>query len=240
MKKVLVALLIGFVFNSFAQDKDANTLKNEGNAAYKAKDYAGAFTAYAEALKLLDAEGTVDEALIYNTGYCAYKAKNLDGALPYFQKSIELGYKESKPYQMVAVILYKNDDIEGMISTCEAGLLKYADDDKLKGYASKGYLKNALVMYNEANDLTKEANDIIAGAKEKYPDDADAQTAEFEKAKELQNKAKEEFEKALPLMEKSAELDPKNDKALKGLQNIYTKLEMADKAAEVKTKIDAM
>ncbi|MDA3894264.1 MAG: hypothetical protein PF517_21600 [Salinivirgaceae bacterium] len=240
MKKVVLALLIGLTINVFGQEKDANTLKNEGNESYKNKDYAAAFTAYAEALKLLEAEGTIDEALTYNTGYCAYKAKNLKGALPYFQKSIENGYKESKPYQMVAVIQYKTKDIEGMIETCNAGLAKFTDDEKLKGYASKGYLKQGLNFYNEANNFTKEANELISNAKVQFPEDAEAQEAEFEKAKELQNKAKDEFEKSLPLMEKSAEYDAENENALKALQNIYTKLEMADKAIEVEAKIKAL
>lgn len=240
MKKVLLALLIGLTINVFAQEKDANTLKDEGNAAYKNKDYAAAFTAYAEALKLMEADGTNDDALTYNAGYCAYKAKKLEDAIPYFKKSIEAGYKESKPYQMVAVIQYKTKDVDGMLETCNAGLEKYSDDDKLKDYASKGYLKKGLENYNEANDLTKKANEIIANAKEQYPEDADAQTAEFEKAKDVQAQAKVEFEKALPLVEKSAELDPKNEKALKALQNIYTKLEMTAKADEVKAKIDAL
>ena len=41
-------------------------------------------------------------------------------------------------------------------------------------------------------------------------------------------------------MEKSYEFDKKNDKALKALQNIYTNLEMTDKANEIQTKINAM
>lgn len=228
MKKVLLALLIAFTVNVFAQDKDANTLKNEGNEAYKKKDYAGAFTAYAEALTLLDAEGTIDEALIYNTGYCAYKAKKGKEALPYFQKSIELGYKESKPYQMVAVIQYKAKDIDAMIATCDAGLEKYADDAKLKGYASKGYLKKGLSFYNAGNKIKKKANE--SGWNESDPDKFTAEYA----------KADEEFKKAMPFMVKSSEYNPKNDKALKALQNIYSNLEMTEEANAVKAKLDAM
>ena len=228
MRKLLLALLIGFTVSTFAQEKDANTLKNEGNTAYKAKDYAGAFSAYAEALKILEAEGTVDEALIYNTGYCAYKAKKHEEALPYFQKSIELGYKESKPYQMVAVIQYKTKDIDGMIETCNAGLEKYTDDAKLKGYASKAYLKKGLEFYKEGNKIKKAANE--SGWNESDPDKFTAEYA----------RADEEFKKALPFMEKSSEYDPTNDKALKALQNIYTNLEMTEEASKVKTKLDAM
>lgn len=228
MKRVLLALLIGFTLNSFAQDKDANTYKSEGNEAYKSKDYAGAFKAYAEALKLNDAEGVVDEALIYNAGYCAYKAKQYDEATPYFQKSMELGYKESKPYQMVAVIQYKQKDIDNMIETCNKGLEKYPTDAKLKDYASKAYLKKGLDFYKEGNKIKKAANE--SGLNET---DADKFNAEYAKADI-------EFNKALPFMEKSYEFNNKNDKTLKALQNIYTSLKMTEKADDAKAKLEAL
>ncbi len=228
MKNVLLALLIGFSVSTFAQEKDANTLKNEGNAAYKAKDYAGAFDAYAKALKLLDTEGTVDEALTYNAGYCAYKAKKYSDALPYFQKSMELGYKESKPYQMVAVIQYKQGDIDNMIETCTKGLEKYADDAKLKDYASKAYLKKGLGFYKAGNSIKKAANE--SGLNESDPDKFLAEYA----------KADEEFKKALPLIEKSYDFNNKNEKTLKALGNIYTNLKMNDKAAKTKTELEAL
>ena len=228
MKKVFLVLLIGLTLNSFAQDKDANAFKEEGNTAYKSKDYAGAFNAYAEALKLNDAEGIVDEALIYNAGYCAYKAKKYDDAKPCFQKSMELGYKGSKPYQMVAVIQYKQKDIDSMIETCNQGLEKYADDAKLKDYASKAYLKKGLGFYKAGNKIKKAAND--AGLNESDPDKFNAEYA----------KADVEFNKALPYMEKSYEYNNKNDKALKALQNIYTNLKMTEKADDAKAKLEAL
>jgi tetratricopeptide (TPR) repeat protein len=214
--------------NLIAQDKDANTLKDEGNEAYKNKNYKEAFEAWAQALTLLDAEGTIDEALIYNTGYCAYKAKMQKEAIPYFEKAIELGYKESKPYQMIAVIEYKLDMIDEMIEICQKGLETYADDDKLKDYASKAYLKKGLEFYNAGNDIKSAANS--SGLNES---DAEAFKAEYARADE-------EFKKALPFMKKSYEFDNSNDKALKALQNIYTNLEMTEEANEAQTKLDAM
>ena len=41
-------------------------------------------------------------------------------------------------------------------------------------------------------------------------------------------------------MEKSYEFDPTNDKALKALENIYTNLEMTDKASETKAILEKM
>ncbi len=227
MKNLLLALLIGFTTSAFSQE-DANKFKNEGNTAYKAKDYARAFDAYAKALKVLDTEGTVDEALTYNAGYCAYKAKKYSDALPYFQKSMELGYKESKPYQMVAVIQYKTKDIDGMIETCNAGLEKYADDAKLKDYASKAYLKKGLEFYKAGNTIKKAANE--SGWNETDPDKFNAEYA----------RADEEFKKALPIIEKSYVYNNKNEKTLKALQNIYTNLKMEDKIAKVKSELESL
>jgi len=225
MKKILLALFIGLTVGVFGQAKDANTLKNEGNEAYKNKDFAGAFKAYSEALKLLEVQGTVDTALIYNAGYCAFKAELKNEALPYFQKSIELGYKESKPYQMIAVIQYDLKDVDGMIATCEKGLEKYNGDEKLKEYASKGYLKKGLEFYNAGNKIKKDANDSGMNAT-----DPEKFTAEYVKADD-------EFKKALPFMEKAVEYNPANENALKALENIYTSLDMPEKAAEVKAKM---
>ena len=228
MKRVFLAFLVVLTINTFAQDKDANAFKEEGNIAYKAKNYAGAFDAYAKALKLNDAESIVDEALIYNAGYCAYKAKKYNDALPYFKKSIELEYKASKPYQMVAVIQYKTKKIDDMIQTCTKGLEKYPSDDKLKGYASTAYLKKGLGYYKKGNKIKKAANE--SGLNESDPDKFNAEYA----------RADEEFKNALPLMEKSYEYNNKNEKSLKALQNIYTNLDMIDKANEAKAKLDAL
>ncbi len=225
MKKVLLALIIGLSVNVFAQEKDANTFKEEGNKAYQIKDYKGAFTAYAEALKLLEADGTVDDALIYNTGYCAFKAKKYDDAIPYFKKSMETGYKESKPYQMVAVIQFKEDSVDRMIETCQEGLGKYANDQKLLDYASTGYLVKGLKFYDAGNDIKSKANE--SGWNESDPDKFNAEYA----------KADEQFKKALPFMEKSLEYNKKNEKTLKALENIYTNLKMDDKAAEIKAQL---
>lgn len=227
MKNLFLAVLIGLTVNVVAQDKDANTLKNEGNEAYRNKDYAGAFASYAKALKLLEAEGTADDALTYNAGYCAYKAKKYQDAIPYFQKAMESGYKESKPYQMVAVIQYKAGQVDDMIETCKAGLEKYADDKKLKDYASTAYLKKGLEFYKAGNEIKKAANE--SGMNETDPEAFKSEYA----------KADEEFKKALPFMEKSYEMDNGNEKALKALENIYTNLEMTDKAAEIKAKLGA-
>ncbi|MGE4290140.1 MAG: tetratricopeptide repeat protein [Salinivirgaceae bacterium] len=228
MKQLLFALFLGLSVSMVAQDKDANTFKNEGNESWKNKDYKGAYEAWAQALSLLDAEGTVDDALIYNTGYAAFKADKYKEAIPYFTKAIELSYKDSKPYAFLAQVHMKMDDLDAMEKTLIKGLAKYNADKTLKKLAAHCYLRKGLEFYNVGNDIKSAANN--SGLNETDPEAFKAEYA----------RADEEFKKALPYMEKSYEYDASNDKALKALQNIYTNLEMTDKANEIQTKLDAM
>lgn len=228
MRHLLLALLMGLSVSLIAQEKDANTLKNEGNEAYKNKNYKEAFTAWSEAITLMEAEGTEDDALVYNTGYAAFKAKKYDEAIPYFNKSIAKNYKDSKPYIFLGQVYMKADDLDNMEKILLEGLEKYKDDKTLKKLASHLYLKKGLEFYNAGNDIKSAANN--SGLNESDPESFKAEYA----------KADEEFKKALPFMKKAYEYDEKNDNALKALQNIYTNLEMTEEANEAQAKLDAM
>ncbi len=221
MRNLLLALLIGFSVSLKAQDKDANTFKNEGNEAFKNKDYKEAFNAWSAAIKLLDAEGTVDDALIYNTGYAAFKADKYDEAIPYFNRSIELNYKDSKPYAFLAQVHMKMDDLDAMEKTLLDGLAKYSSDKTLKKLAGHCYLRKGLEFYNAGNDIKSAANN--SGLNESDPEAFKAEYA----------RADEEFKKALPFMEKSYDYDKTNKNAFKALQNIYANLELPNKILEV-------
>lgn len=211
---------------TFAQDKDANTLKNEGNEFYRNNDFKGAFQSYKQALDLI-ANDTIDNALIYNTGYCAFKAKMYNDAEPFFIKAAEAGYKEQMPYVFLAQIYLKNKDLDKMEGVVNKGLEKYNDDKNLRKLASTCYLRKGLVYYNDGNEIKSAANN--SGMNETDPEAFKAEYA----------KANVEFEKALPYMEKAFEFDPNSKNAVKALQNIYTNLDMADKAAALQGAVDA-
>ncbi|MCK9209000.1 MAG: hypothetical protein M0P66_17950 [Salinivirgaceae bacterium] len=225
MKQLFLALFLSLTLGVFAQEKDANTFRNEGNEAYKNKDFSGAYQAYASALTLLEKEGVVDTAYIYNAGYCAFKAEKLTEAIPYLEKSIELNYKEEKPYVSLAQVFMKQDDLSKMEQTLTSGLTKYPDDKTLRKLMSHCLLKQGLGFYNIGNDIKSKANNSGLNTT-----DPEAFKAEYAKADE-------EFKKAMPLMEKAYEYDNTNDKVMKALQNIYSNLEMTDKAEEMKAKI---
>ena len=141
MKKlsVLVSLLLLCVM-LFAQE-DANYYKNEGNTAYKEKNYEMAYESYAKALELLAQDNIVDTALIYNTGYCAYKSKKYSEAISYFEKSVENKYKKTKPVQYVISCQMKLKDLDKAEEAALKGLELYPDDEKLKGLTGTVYLK---------------------------------------------------------------------------------------------------
>lgn len=222
MKQLFVALFLFTSIIANSQEKDANALKNEGNEAYKNKDFLGAYNAYAGALTMLEKEGKVDTAYIYNAGYCAFKAEKLAEAIPFLEKSIALNYKEEKPYVSLAQVYMKQDDLAKMEQTLTSGLAKFAEDKTLKKLMSHCMLKQGLEFYNAGNDIKSKANNSGLNTT-----DPEAFKAEYAKADE-------EFKKALPFMEKAYQYDTTNDKALKALQNIYTNLEMTDKADALK------
>ena len=69
MKKIILLLALCFTANNFfAQTTDPNQLKNEGNDALNAKNYAVAFEKYSEYLKLTNNQ---DSVTAYNCGVCA-------------------------------------------------------------------------------------------------------------------------------------------------------------------------
>ena len=77
MKKII--LLLAFclsVGNLFAQDANADKLREEGDAAMTAKNYPEVVAKYSEYLKLTNYE---DESRIFNCAFAAYNAKKYDG-----------------------------------------------------------------------------------------------------------------------------------------------------------------
>jgi len=232
MRKIFLALLIGFSLSMYAQEGSEKTgieYNNEGNEFVRNKDFKSAYNSYLKAIEIFDADGSViDNNLIYNTGYCAFKAKKYDEAIPYFEKSIEIAYKESKPYIYLTQVYMKKKDLENMEKWVLAGLEKYESDKSLNKLAGICYQKQGLIFYKEGNKIKKVANE--SGWNESDPDKFTAEYARADK----------EFEKALPFIEKAYKYNSNSKNTLKALQNIYTNLEMTEEASKVKTKLDAM
>ncbi|MBE9468767.1 MAG: tetratricopeptide repeat protein [Bacteroidetes bacterium] len=230
MKKItLIALLIFSIISLTAQEKkNANAFIKEGNEAYKIKNYDEAFSSFKQAIVLLEAENKVDTPLVYNTGYCAFKSKKYDEALPYFNKSIELNYKKSKPFIYKAQILSKNKNYKEMETTLNNGLKLYGEDKNLNKLMSSCFFKQGLVFYKEGNKIKKAANE--SGMNKTDPEKFKAEYA----------KANLKFQEALTFMEKAYTYNTKNKTVLKALINIYSNIEMKDKADKIKKELELL
>lgn len=120
MKKVI--LLLAFclsIGNLFAQDANADKLRDAGDAAIKAKNYPEALTNYSEYLKLTNYE---DASRIFNCGFAAFNAKNYDEAIKFYDMSIQKENKLDDSYVGKAMSLREQNKAADFTATVEAGL----------------------------------------------------------------------------------------------------------------------
>ncbi len=101
VKKTLVLLFVGIISFTYAQDlNEAGTAFNDGNEAYKAKNYAGAVESYASSIDMCQMIGadaaelqTKVEAQLVNALYknsmILYKGRKFDAAVEELNKTIE-------------------------------------------------------------------------------------------------------------------------------------------------------
>ncbi|MCM1029894.1 MAG: hypothetical protein NC410_00425 [Oscillibacter sp.] len=141
MKKIVLLIFIGLLAgNLLAQDPGAAE-KNAGNAAWKAKNYAEAFTNFE---KYLQANGFKDKAYIYNTAVAASKAKNYQAAEKYFDMAIKNNYKVGSSYLGKAKAEEEQNKSEAMIATLEAGLKAVPGNAKLENEYGTYFLKKGM------------------------------------------------------------------------------------------------
>lgn len=118
MKKIV--LLVAFclsIGNVFAQDADK--LRDEGDAALKAKNYPEAVAKYGEYLKLTEYKDTVR---IFNCGFSANQAKMYEEAAKYFDMAVKYNYNLDDSYTGEAMAYRNLNKTEEFVSTVEAGL----------------------------------------------------------------------------------------------------------------------
>jgi pilus assembly protein Flp/PilA len=187
--------------NAQVVEKTFAELKNEGNAAVAVKDYPKALELYEQALVKLGTQPLADTSMIYNMGLIASSSKNYEKALKYFDQSISMNYKK------VDALLKKADtykilknDAENLKSL-EAAYAIAPNEVKVKSKLAVYYVKSATSFYSKGSSIiTKVNNDITAG-KLKTTDPAYIAA---------EQKAKDEYNKALPLVEKALSFDPNN------------------------------
>ena len=138
MKKLILTLVVCMsVLGAFAQD--AVQLKNDGNAALKAKDYKTAIVHLENYLRT--PEASADIKTVYNVGYAAYKVKDYAKSVIYFDKAIAAKYKLSSSYLRKATSLKKLKKYDAMVATLKAGIAAVPSKNaKLSKTLAKYYL----------------------------------------------------------------------------------------------------
>ena len=227
MKKIIaMMMMMAVVFSLTAQDeKTANDFKNEGNEAYKTKNYTVAFTAFSKAIELNKKAGTVDTALFYNAGYCAYKSKKYEAATDLFQKAIDLEYRVEKAYLFKVNSYRKARMNDEYIASLNEAYELYPKNKKLIKMMSGYQFKEGLIHYNKASQLIQQAAAMTETDQKMFA--------------ELKSKAEAEYQAALPYLEKAFKLSPKTRNLPEALKGVYEGLGMKDKAEEIGKFIEA-
>jgi len=207
MKKLffLVVLFISVLaVNAQVAEKTFADLKNEGNAAIKANDFPKALELYEQAMVKWGAKPIVDTSMVYNMGVCAIKAKAYDKALKYFDQAISMNYKK------VNALLYKSDvyritkNNAESLKSLEAALALSPEDAKVKGKLATWYVGEANAIYTKGSAIILKVNNDITAGKLKTTDPAYIAA---------EQKAKDEYKKAMPMIEKALSYDPANKTA---------------------------
>ena len=240
MKKII--LLLAFclsVGNLFAQDANADKLREEGDAAMTAKNYPEVVAKYSEYLKLTNYE---DESRIFNCAFAAYNAKKYDDAIKFYDMAIQKGYKADDAYVGKAMSLRSQDKAADFTATVEAGLKANAQNANLekllyaycmkKGQAAqkagkteeaeenfkkviplnhKTYKTNAL--YSLGVLCYNDGANILKKAAPLANSDADKYAAEKEKAEAR-------FKEAVDYLEEAAKISPENANVKKMLPKV--------------------
>lgn len=233
MKKIVLLLSLCLsVGNLFAQD--AEKLRDEGDAALKAKDYAGALSKYAEYLQLTDYQDTVR---IFNAGFCADQADKPAEAVKFFDLSIQNKYNADDAYVGKAKALRDMNKGAEFTATIEEGLKAFPKNANMEKmlyvYGVKGgqaaqkkgnyaeaeeLFKNVLVVSNP----TYKGNALYSLGVMFYNKGAKAlqaatplATSEPDKYKAEKVKADADLKKAQEYLNQALALNPENANAKK-------------------------
>lgn len=152
MKKLFLLLVLCFTANSiFAQTTEPMQLKNEGNDALNAKNYALAFTKYSEYLKLTNNQ---DSVVAYNCGVCADKAQKPNEAVTYFDIAIQKGYNIGNAYVGKAGALRDLKKNSEYLTTLQDGMKAAPDNKTIQKLYAIYYLKEGQ-KFQKAGNIDK-------------------------------------------------------------------------------------
>ena len=189
MKKLLLFVLTSLFVGGalFAQTEESGKVKNEGNAAWRAKNYKEAFAKWEQYLKLIEFK---DDATVYNVAVCANKLKDYANAEKYFGMSIKNNYKVASSYLGMADAQENLKKIPEMLKTLQDGI-KATPGQNVK--------------------LEKAYSDYFAKEGQKFQKATPYATSEKEKYEAEKAKALADFKKAQDYLKQAATVEPTNE-----------------------------
>jgi len=215
MKRLIFVLLVCICSTTlFAQN--AETLRNDGNKAMAAKQYAVALANYEKALAAWGNK-PADNAMIYAMGACAYSINDMKKSLKYFDMSIAAGYNIDMAYQYRACIMTAQKNSEGYVQTLKDGLAKVPTSKALKESLSKYYDTEGDKHYKAALEILKNAAAQVNAGKISASDSA---------FKTENEKARKELNEAIKWLNLGLELVPADDHLKKAKSNCQNQLQM--------------
>lgn len=203
MKKLIFIFFLSLSFGMLSAQPKV-VLKNAGNDALKAKDYAKALENYEKAIAVWGTD-SMDFAMIYNSAFCAFHSKDYAKAIKYFDQSFTGNYKPEDALFNKAVVYKIQKNNEEYLKVLNEGFAKYPENAKFKGEVSRNAFLEGVSHYNRGNAFLKGAVEKVTSKKFKDANDP-AYKAEIEKAKK-------EFADAIPLFDKAVELNPADEKS---------------------------
>lgn len=203
--------LLAFALVSFAQDGTSYIeLKNSGNEALKAKDYAKALELYEDSYNQWPEDVEVDKAMIFNMATTARRVDNNEKAYKYYSESKELKYKGDYSAFYMASALENMEKEDEMVEVLTVAMEEFPTSGvigHIKKKLTTYYLKRGAEHYNTANQIIGTA--------------ANADPSQYD---EITLKANEAFTEAKPWFEKVLEIDAANKNAEVCLREINTRL----------------
>jgi len=201
-------LFMFFVGTAVAQDKSAAELKNEGNEAYRAKNYKQALELFEKSIAVWGDEEELDAAMVYLAATSARKIKDNEKALKYLEECKKMGYKPDVSTYYIANSYKKMGKNEEMEKVLIAGIEEFSTSKYV------GHMKKMLVTYyvKLSNEQYSEGQTILNSRTDANRDQWDAIKAKAEKV----------FEKATGFANKALQYDATNANAkaiLTGIDN---------------------
>ena len=154
MKKLLLFVLTSLFVGGalFAQTNESGKVKNEGNAAWRAKNYKEAFTKWEQYLKLIEFK---DDATVYNVAVCATKLKDYANAEKNFQIALEKDPNLTDALSNIGRIYYN----QGVNKLSEANMINDSKKYQEELGMAKDLFKKALPYYKKAHEAEPEKMD---------------------------------------------------------------------------------